>query len=127
MNFLLRILIIGLCSYYYIDILPWWFLIIIPFILGLIFSENYISHFLSGFIGVSVAWLFLILEIDFENQSIISTKVIQILKIDSVNKLIIYTILIGGSLGGISSITGNALQRIFSKKNLKIIQSCFWL
>ena len=68
MNFILRILINGICSYYLISFFPWWCFIFIPFALGLIFSENYLSHFLSGFIGVSVGWLFLILNIDFETN-----------------------------------------------------------
>ena len=116
MNFILRILINGICSYYLISFFPWWFIIFIPFTLGLIFSENYISHFLSGFIGVCVAWLFLLLNIDFETKSIISSKIIEILGIKSVNILIIYTSIIGGFIGGIGSITGKSLKEIFTKK-----------
>ena len=119
MNFILRILINGICSYYLIGFFPWWCIIIIPFTLGLIFSENYISHFLSGFIGVSVAWLFILLNIDFETKSIISTKIIEILDIRSVSILIIYTSIIGGFLGGIVSITGKSLKEIFTKKKKK--------
>ena len=119
MNFILRILINGICSYYLISFFPWWCFIFIPFVLGLIFSENYLSHFLSGFIGVSVGWLFLILNIDFETKSIISTKIIEILDIRSVSILIIYTSIIGGFLGGIVSITGKSLKEIFTKKKKK--------
>ena len=119
MSFLLRILIVGLSSFYYTDILVWWYIIIIPFIIGLVVKENYISLFLNGFIGVSVAWLYIILEINSSTESIISTKILDIINIDSINKLIIYTIIIGGFLGGISSITGKALKEILFKKKKK--------
>jgi len=66
-----------------------------------------------------VGWLFLILNIDFETKSIISTKIIEILDIRSVSILIIYTSIIGGFLGGIVSITGKSLKEIFTKKKKK--------
>ena len=119
MEFLIFLCFLCISNYYLISFFPWWCFIFIPFALGLIFSENYLSHFLSGFIGVSVGWLFLILNIDFETKSIISTKIIEILDIRSVSILIIYTSIIGGFLGGIVSITGKSLKEIFTKKKKK--------
>ena len=75
MNFILRILIIGISSFYFSDIFPWWIIILIPFSLGCLMDDNYFSHFLSGFIGTSVAWFFILLNIEFETQSILSLKV----------------------------------------------------
>ena len=86
-----------------------------PFFLGCFIKENYFTHFLSGFIGIGIAWIFLIINTDISNQSIISEKIIHILKIENVNLLIIYTSIIGGLIGGIASITGYSLQRIFIK------------
>ena len=115
MNFLLRILINGISAYYLIHFLPWWCIVIIPFFLGCFMKENYFTHFLSGFIGIGIAWIFLIINIDISNQSIISEKIIDILKIENVNLLIIYTSIIGGLIGGLASITGYSLQRILIK------------
>ncbi len=47
MNFIFRILLIGITSYYIVEPIPWWSIILIPFILGLIFEDNFLSHFLS--------------------------------------------------------------------------------
>jgi len=115
MNFLLRILINGITAYYLVGFLPWWFIIIVPFFLGFSIKENYFTHFLSGFIGIGIAWIFLIINNDISNQSIISEKIIEILKIKNVNRLIIYASVIGGFIGGLASITGYSLQRIFIK------------
>ena len=120
MNFIFRILLIGITSYYIVESIPWWSIILIPFILGLIFEDNFLSHFLSSFIGTSVAWLFLMLSFDLETQSVLSGKIIDILEISSVNFLIISTSVIGGILSGIGSLTGVSLRNIFvKKKNLR--------
>ena len=120
MNFIFRILLIGITSYCIVEPIPWWSIILIPFILGLIFEDNFLSHFLSSFIGTSVAWLFLMLSFDLETQSVLSDKIIDILKISSVNFLIISTSVIGGIVSGLGSLTGVSLKNIFvKKKNLR--------
>ena len=116
MNFILRILITGISTYYLSSSLPWWTVIIIPFILGLIFEDNFISVFLSGFIGVTISWFFLLLSIEYQSESILSSKIIQILNINSTNTLIIITAAIGGIISGFSSLCGLALMNIFRKK-----------
>lgn len=120
MNFIFRILLIGITSYYIDEPIPWWSIILIPFILGLIFEDNFISHFLSSFLGTSVAWLFLMLSFDLETQSVLSDKIIDILEISSVNFLIISTSVIGGIVSGLGSLTGVSLRNILvKKKNLR--------
>ena len=120
MNFIFRILLIGITSYYIVEPIPWWSIILFPFILGLIFEDNFLSHFLSSFIGTSVAWLFLMLSFDLETQSVLSGKIIDILEISSVNFLIISTSVIGGIVSGLGSLTGVSLRNIFvKKKNLR--------
>ena len=119
MNFIIRILIIGILSYYLPVFFPWWSIVVITFITGLLHSENYFSQFLSGFIGVGTAWIFLLLSIDTSTNSILSSKIIILLNVSSVNYLIVYTSVIGGILGGIGSILGKGLIEILFKKKKK--------
>ena len=79
-------------------------------------NENYFNHFLSGFIGIGIAWIFLIINLNSGSESIISEKIIQILNVESINILTIYSSIIGGCIGGFASITGLSLKRIFIKK-----------
>lgn len=116
MNFILRILIIGILSFYLPAFFPWWSIVVITFFTGLLYGENYFSQFLSGFIGVGTAWIFLLLSIDTSTNSIISSKIIDLLNIKSVNYLIIYTSLIGGFIGGLGSLLGKGLKDILYKK-----------
>jgi hypothetical protein len=115
MNFIFRILLIGISAFYIPESLPWWTIIIIPFLLGVIFEDNLLSHFLSSFIGVGVAWLFLMLNFDLETQSILSSKIINILEVSSVNFLIILITLIGGVISGLGGLTGISLRKNFIK------------
>ena len=117
MNFLIRILINGISAYYFIDFLPWWSIIFIPFLLGYFINENYFNHFLSGFIGIGIAWIFLIININSGTESIISEKIIQILNVESINILTIYSSIIGGSIGGFASVTGLSFKRFLLKPN----------
>ena len=115
MNFIFRILLIGISAFYIPESLPWWTIIIIPFVIGVIFEDNLLSHFLSSFIGVGVAWLFLMLNFDLETQSILSSKIINILEVSSVNFLIILITLIGGVISGLGGLTGISLRKNFIK------------
>ena len=69
MNFILRILLLFIFSYYFGFFNTWWIIIIYPIIIGYVFIDNLISHFISGFLGVSLAWLSLILQLDTETAS----------------------------------------------------------
>ena len=76
-------------------------------------------HTLSGFIGVSVSWFFLLLGMEYQTEAILSSKIIQILNINSTNILIIISAVIGGIVSGLSSITALALVNIFRNKKDK--------
>ena len=115
MNFLIRILINGISAYYFVSFLPWWSIMFIPFLLGYFINENYLNHFLSGFIGIGIAWIFLIINLNSGNESIIAEKIIQILNVESINLLIIYSSIIGDCIGGFASMTGLSFKRIFIK------------
>ena len=123
MNFILRIIINGLFTYYFLSIFPWWTVLIFPFIIGVIFNKNYLSHFLSGLVGLGTAWLYLLLNIDTQTNSIISSKIIDLLNIESVNLLIIYISFSAGILGGLSEILGKSLRDSFSKTKKKSVYS----
>lgn len=115
MNFLIRVFIIFLFTYFFGFDNHWWLIVIYPIIVGLIFIDNLLSHFISGFLGIFLAWLVLIFQLDVETYSIISQKIANILFLN--NNIILLTISssIGGILGGIGSIFGQSIRKIFLK------------
>ena len=115
MNFLIRVFIIFLFTYFFGFDNHWWLIVIYPIIVGLIFIDNLLSHFISGFLGIFLAWLVLMFQLDVETYSIISQKIANILFLN--NNIILLTISssIGGILGGIGSIFGQSIRKIFLK------------
>jgi len=113
MNFIIRILLIGLLSYYFGYLFPWWTVVIFTTIIGFIFIDNLISQFISGFLGVLLAWVSLLLQIDIEGQSILSNKIANIFSLDTNISLIIISSIIGGLLGGIGCAFGQSIRKIF--------------
>ena len=116
MNFILRILLLFIFSYYFGFFNAWWIIIIFPIIIGYLFIDNLISHFISGFLGVSLAWLSLILQLDNETASILSIKITKVLSLDNNILLIIFASIIGGLLGGIGSMLGQSIRQIYYKE-----------
>ena len=115
MNFILRILLLYIFSYYFGFSNVWWIIIIYPIIIGYVFVDNLISHFISGFLGVSLAWLSLILQLDTETASILSIMISKVLSLDNNILLIIIASIIGGLLGGIGSMLGQSIRKIYYK------------
>lgn len=115
MNFLIRVFIIFLFTYFFGFDNHWWLIVIYPIIVGLIFIDNLLSHFISGFLGIFLAWLVLMFQLDVETYSIISQKIANILFLN--NNIILLTISssIGGILGGIGSMFGQSIRKIFLK------------
>jgi len=116
MNFILRILLLYIFSYYFGFSNVWWIIIIYPIIIGYVFVDNLISHFISGFLGISLAWLSLILQLDTETASILSIMISKILSLDNNILLIIIASIIGGLLGGIGSMFGQSIRKFYYKE-----------
>ena len=115
MNFLIRVFIIFLFTYFFGFDNHWWLIVIYPIIVGLIFIDNLLSHFISGFLGIFLAWLVLMFQLDVETYSIISQKIANILFLNNNIILLIISSSIGGILGGIGSMFGQSIRKIFLK------------
>ena len=115
MNFLLRVFIIFILSYFFGIDNHWWLIVIYPIIIGLVFIDNLLSHFISGFLGVFLAWLTLMFQLDVTTNSIISQKIANILFINNNVFLITISSSIGGILGGVGSTLGQSIRKIFVK------------
>lgn len=85
---------------------PWWTTAIGAFLVGFVFSNSGFKSFLSGFIAIGLLWLGLALYIDTATQSILTEKVSQLLPLN----VFVLTTLIGGLVGGLSSMTGSLLK-----------------
>ena len=106
MRFVIQIIITAIVCFMFQKLFPWWTTAIGAFLVGFVFSNSGFKSFLSGFIAIGLLWLGLALYIDTATQSILTEKVSQLLPVN----VFVLTTLIGGLVGGLSSMTGSLLK-----------------
>jgi hypothetical protein len=116
MKFIARIVLIIIAGFFLSNVLPWWILVVLSFIIGVLIYGNGFSVFISGFLGGGILWLSYAWYIDFKSQSIMSEKVAELFPVNDKFYLIIATGLIGAIIAGFGAITGNSLRSLFIKK-----------
>lgn len=106
MRFLIQIIITVVVCFMFQKLFPWWSMAIGSFLVGFVFSNSGTKSFLAGFLAVGMLWLGLAVYTDITTQSILTTKVAQLFPVN----LFVLTTLIGGLVGGFSSLTGSLLK-----------------
>jgi len=108
MKFLIQLLItIALCfllQYF----LPWWTMAIGAFAVAFLFDHKSFPSFAAGFLGVAVLWAVMAGFITLTTDSVLTSKLNQLLPINS----IALTALVGGLVGGLGALTGSLFRKI---------------
>jgi hypothetical protein len=86
--------------------LPWWTMAIGAFGVAYFMSNKGFASFAAGFLAVALLWLGFAFYIDVATHSILTEKINRLLPINS----FVLTLLIGGLVGGFSSLTGSLLR-----------------
>lgn len=95
-------------------IVPIWYAFILLLIFfSFLFSSKTTKAFLLGFGSVFCAWTILMLFKDFQNDSLLSTRITHLFKLPSKWLLILITALIGAILGALSTWLGKNLKSSF--------------
>ena len=114
MRFLLTILTIAVTAAIAEYILPWYFIAITAFIIGINARLTTAKAFLAGFIAIATLWLIFTLIADIPNHHILSTRMAKLFKLPHYTLYIAVTSLIGGLVGGLSTWSGAHLRRLFN-------------
>lgn len=108
MKFLIQILFtIVLCLLLQL-FLPWWTLAIGSFAVAFFFDNKSFPSFAAGFLGVALLWVSMAGYITIDTDSILTTKLNQLLPINS----FIITALVGGLVGGFGGLTGSLFRKL---------------
>ena len=116
MKFFLRLILIGILTYFLSFIAPWWIITIIAFIGGILLPGNSLTVFVSGFLGVGIVWMGYAWKLDTANESRFSSMIGEILTIGDPLLLIVAVGVVGGLCGGFSAISGSLLRQDDTKK-----------
>ena len=119
MRTILAIFLIAIVTYFLQLILPWWGIVLMPFIVGIVISRKGLGAFFSGFFGIALVWLLISLLISIKTDFVLTDKISAIFNLPSGYFLILLTAILGGIIGGFWGLTGFYLKRIFVKPTKK--------
>ena len=107
--------------------LPWWSVAVIAFLVGILFGKKPKKRrvhgkmpkrlpfsFLSGFIAIFFLWGGMAIWMNSQNDSLLGDQIFQLLPLSFIPEtlgpyaLALISALLGGLVGGLSSLTGNA-------------------
>ncbi|MEM1135807.1 MAG: hypothetical protein AAGI07_08195 [Bacteroidota bacterium] len=110
MTLIIKIILIVLFAYLASLFLPWWSMAIVCFLVVFVNGGTNTQNFLAGFLAIFFLWFVHASIIDYQNESILSMRIAKLFNLPNSITLILVTALIGGIVGGISSISGNLFR-----------------
>ena len=116
MRFIVRFTLIVVFCYLVELYFPWWSIAIVAFLISYLFPGSFFSVFVSAFLGVGLLWSGMAWKIDYDTQSILTTKIAELLHLSENTYLILITGAVGGIVAGISSLSGNSLRKMSKGK-----------
>lgn len=90
--------------------LPWWSVAIAAVLISLIISTKGSSSFIAGFLGIAFLWFALAMISDIRTDSMLIERVAAIFSLPNKFLLLLVTAIVGGLVGGFSSLTGSLLR-----------------
>jgi hypothetical protein len=108
-TFLPILILGGLASLF----LPWWIIGVVCFGVGAWNSDTAVKSYLFGMAGVTLLWTGYAGFMDHANGSILSTKIGELIGKKSGTQMIFLTGLIGGIVGGLSTMSGSLFRKAF--------------
>lgn len=120
MKFIIKILLIGLLTFFGLKYLPWWVVSVIPFTINLVVKTKGSQSFFSSFFAVSIVWFVMSFLLYNQGAEEFTGKLAGIffLPQNGLLFLIIISVLMG-LIAALSGYSGNALRNIFIKPKSK--------
>lgn len=106
------ILIAALALVIHLYLPYWWLIAITTFIISFAFGENSWKSFLAGFFGIFFLWFALTALNSINNDFVLVNRMSELLPFKNAILTMLVTALIGGLVGGFSSMTGYFLKTI---------------
>lgn len=101
--------------------LPWWGIVVPCLFFGAWLIESAGRAFLTGFVAGGLAWFLQALYIDIANESILSTRIAEMMGVGSHWIILLATFLIAAVISGLSTLTGYLFKAVFKPEKEVII------
>lgn len=96
-------------------LLPWWVISIVCFLVGMVFFDSGWQAIFIGFFSVMVVWTTAALYQSYFNDFILLERMGKLLEVPSPYFVIVFTSILGGLIGMLSTLSGYFLQTINEK------------
>lgn len=110
-------ILLALAAWLLSFILPWWSLAIPASLLGIWRGKTGWSSFGYGFLGIAGLWLVQAVYIHYTNEGILTTRIAELFSLPQPALVIAATIGVGGIAGGLSTLTGYFIKKVFFNRN----------
>ncbi|MFK7953443.1 MAG: hypothetical protein AB8B73_11400 [Ekhidna sp.] len=116
MKLLIRLIAIGVLTYFISPLSFWWIAMIISFAVCYVSPSSGLNAFVAGFLGVGLVWIGQSWRMDVANESNFSNVIVELFPINESFYLILVTGLVGGLAGGFSALSGTSFRQLFLKE-----------
>ena len=116
MKLVLRILLIGIITYFLSPYFEWWTGMAAALLVCFFLPSSFFNAFIAGFLGVGLVWMGLAWALDTDNNSVFSGIIVQFFPLEDPLFLILGTGLVGGLSGGMAGTTGTSFRSLIKKK-----------
>lgn len=111
MKFIVALIVTASLSFVGCLYFPWWSIAVAAFITALLIHQRSWKAFLAGFMALLLLWGGLAYWIDIKNESILSTRISQLMGIgNNPVLLVLITGIIGGLVGGFAAMSASFLR-----------------
>ncbi|HEX8333964.1 MAG TPA: hypothetical protein VF622_15195 [Segetibacter sp.] len=117
MKFIVSTILTALLGFAGALFFPWWIIAVTSFVVAVFIHQRAFAAYSAGFLGLFLLWGIHAFIIDIRNNSLLSTKVAQILPVGgSPINLIVITATIGGIISGFAALTGSYTRKSVGRK-----------
>lgn len=114
MKFIVKILVIAVLCMIAQFFLPWWVIAFLPFVVEAAMPSEQGYPFFSGFYAVFLLWFVYALVLDVQSASVLTNKMAGVFFLPQWPIVVVMVAgIIGGIVGGLSSLSGNYFRRAF--------------
>ena len=92
--------------------LPWWSIAIAGFLFGFIVPQENKAAFFNGFAGLFILWGGIATYVYITNDALLANRLAELMSLPHGLLIVLFTALIGGLTGGLSSLSGKYLRNL---------------
>jgi hypothetical protein len=120
MKFVIKLLLIGISSFFALRFFPWWVIIVIPVVFNLVVKTKGSGSFFSSFFGIGLAWFVASYGLFSQGAEDFTAKMARVFTLNISGLMFIaITSTLMALVGALAGYSGNALRNIFIKPDKK--------